>query len=363
MMPSSSSSSSKEYAHAGVDLQLADTVKGGLRSRLAEASRPEVIGELGGFGGLFDFTKLAKKYEQPVLVSSVDGVGTKLQLAISAGKHQVVGADIVNHCLNDIAVCGAEPLFFLDYVGMGKLEPHVFEEVLSGMTKACKAGNCALIGGETAQMPGFYKAGEYELVGSVVGVVEKKKILTGQAVKPGDALIGVHSSGLHTNGYSLATRVFFTKLRYRMDDLLPGTKMTISDALLEPHLNYSSLIGKLLDKFNRGKSTTRRTDNGIFALCHVTGGGFSGNLPRVLPKKCGAVIRTQAWGKSPLFEALENQGGITPEELYEVFNMGIGLIMAVDPEKKDAIMKGIQAAGHNYTEIGEVTKTPGIQLD
>ncbi|MCC5789079.1 MAG: phosphoribosylformylglycinamidine cyclo-ligase [Opitutales bacterium] len=354
-----SSSSNKAYAQAGVDIDLADTLKGNLKKELSKASRPEVIGGLGGFGGLFDFTKLAKKYKEPVLVSSVDGVGTKLQLAISAGKNLVVGEDIVNHCLNDIAVCGAEPLFFLDYVGMGKLDPAIFHEVLGGMSKACQQGNCALIGGETAQMPGFYKPGEYELVGSVVGVVEKKKILTGKAVKPGDLLIGLPSSGLHTNGYTLATRIFFTKLRYRMDDVLPGTKKAIADALLEPHLNYSNILQVLLGKLNKGDSAAKRKGNAIFAACHITGGGFPGNLPRILPDKCGAVIHTRSWKKSALFNALETQGGVLPEELYEVFNMGIGLVLVVDPEQKETVGNLLDNQKQRYTIIGEVTKDPG----
>lgn len=358
-----SSQSDKAYAQAGVDIQLADTLKGGLKKSLATATRPEVIGELGGFGGLFNFTKLAKKFKEPVLVSSVDGVGTKLQLAISAGKHRVVGEDIVNHCLNDIAVCGAEPLFFLDYVGMGKLDPSVFREILDGMTKACRFANCALIGGETAQMPGFYKAGEYELVGSVVGVVEKKKILTGQAVKPGDLLVGLPSSGLHTNGFSLATKIFFTKLRYRMDDQLPRTKKPIVDALLEPHLNYSAILGTLLAKLNKGTTTAKRTDNAIMAACHITGGGFPGNLPRVLPAKCGAVIKTTSWRKNALFTALETQGGVLPEELYEVFNMGIGLVLVIDPAALPQVEKLLSANKQKGVVIGEVIKGEGVILE
>lgn len=353
------SSSSKAYAQAGVDIDLADTLKGGLKKELAKATRPEVIGGLGGFGGLFNFTKLAKKYKEPVLVSSTDGVGTKLQLAISNGKNSVVGEDIVNHCLNDIAVCGAEPLFFLDYVGMGKLDPSIFHEVLGGMSKACQKGNCALIGGETAQMPGFYKPGEYELVGTVVGVVEKKKILTGQAVKPGDLLIGLPSSGLHTNGYSLATRIFFTKLRYRMDDVLPRTKKSIADALLEPHLNYSQILGTLFSNLNRGTTSSKRKGNAIFAACHITGGGFPGNLPRILPDKCGFRLNTRSWKKSALFHALETQGGVLPEELYEVFNMGIGLVLVVDPEQKEAVEKVLNAQKQKYSLIGEVTAEAG----
>ncbi len=355
--PAKSSKTQKAYARAGVDIDLADSIKGGLKTTLTRASRPEVLGKAGGFAGLFDLSK--SKYREPVLVSSVDGVGTKLKLAFSSGRHEGVGRDIVNHCVNDIAVLGAEPLFFLDYIGMGKLEPSVFQGVLGGMGKACREAGCALIGGETAQMPGFYRPGEYDLVGSVVGIVEKKKILTGKPIRPGDKLVGLASSGLHTNGYSLATRIFLTKLRFRMDDRLPGSRRTVVSALLEPHVNYAGLFHRLLEKYNSGTRADTRKDNGIFAAAHITGGGFSGNIPRVLPDNCDVDIDTQSWPKEALFEILATQGGVAFEELYEVFNMGIGMVLIVSSDAAGDVVRSCRRAGRRAWVIGEVTSGKG----
>lgn len=349
--------SGKQYAKAGVDIQLADTLKGGLKKHLRSASRPEVLSEIGGFGGLFDLSK--SKYKEPVLVSSVDGVGTKLKLAFGTGLHDVVGEDIVNHCVNDIAVLGAEPLFFLDYIGMGKLAPGTFQKVLAGMAKACHKANCALIGGETAQMPGFYREGEYDLVGSVVGIVEKKRILTGRGIRPGDKVIGLRSNGLHTNGYSLATKILFTKLRYRMDDPLPGGKSNIHRALLKPHTNYASALHGALRHFNKGRSGSVRKDNTIFAAAHITGGGFTGNIPRVLPENCDVVIRTNSWPKLPIFQILAEHGGIDFEELYEVFNMGIGMTLFTEAKAAEDVVKAFRKARLKADIIGDVTKGSG----
>jgi phosphoribosylformylglycinamidine cyclo-ligase len=350
----------KQYAEAGVDIDLADTLKSGLKKQLQRASRPEVLSQVGSFGGLFDLSK--SKYREPVLVSSVDGVGTKLRLAFGTGLHQSVGEDIVNHCINDIAVLGAEPLFFLDYIGMGKLAPGTFQSVVAGMAKACRKANCALIGGETAQMPGFYRDGEYDLVGSVVGIVEKKRILTGSMVRPGDKIIGLASSGLHTNGYSLATKILFTKLRFRMDDPLPGSKKSIGDALLKPHANYATGLRQLLDTFNLGRSSSFRKDNAVFGAVHITGGGFTGNIPRVLPETCDARIDTARWPKLPIFQILGEQGGVTFEELYEVFNMGIGMTLFADAKAADSIVKALAQAGIKSHIIGDVVKGSGKVL-
>lgn len=347
----------KEYAKAGVDIHLADTLKGGLKKQLQKARRPEVMGGVGGFAGLFDLSGL--RYREPVLVSSVDGVGTKLRLAFGTGRHEVVGADIVNHCVNDIAVVGAEPLFFLDYIGMGKLAPEVFSRVMEGMVGACRKANCALVGGETAQMPGFYKDGEYDLVGSIVGVVEKRRILTGEAIRPGDRLIGLASNGLHTNGYSLASKVLFTKLRYRLDDPLAGADTTVGDALLQPHTNYAKVLHRVLEEFNTGRSSAERKGNRIFGAAHITGGGFSGNLPRVMPKGCDFVVDTGSWPKPPIFEVLGNQGGITFSEMHEVFNMGIGMVLFVDPKSADEIAGRFGRARLKAYSIGEVREGSG----
>ncbi len=345
-----------------MDIQLADTLKGGLKKHLRSAKRPEVLSEVGAFGGLFDLSK--SKYKEPVLVSSVDGVGTKLRLAFGTGRHESVGEDIVNHCINDIAVLGAEPLFFLDYIGMGKLAPGTFQSVIVGMAKACRKANCALIGGETAQMPGFYRDGEYDLVGSVVGIVEKKRILTGKMVRPGDKIIGIASNGLHTNGYSLATKILFTKLRYRMDDPLAGGKKTIGEALLQSHTNYATPLRELLNKFNKGRSSSFRKDNAIFGAVHITGGGFSGNIPRVLPANCEAAIDTSVWPKPPIFQVLEEEGGVTFDELYEVFNMGIGMTLFADAAQADLIVRALRKAKLKAYVIGEVKKGSGnVHLD
>src|SRR5882724_437056 len=237
------------YARAGVDIALGNRLKSALPQLLASTQRPEVLGKVGGFGGLFALD--VKKYREPVLVSSVDGVGTKLKIAFALDKHDTIGADLVNHCVNDIAVLGAEPLFFLDYLGTGKLEPHVFTDIIKGFARACAENNCALIGGETAQMPGFYQPGEYDLSGTIVGVVEKSKMLNGQkTIRPGDVVIGIASSGLHTNGYSLGRKIFFEQLGYKPSSRVPGLKGTIGEELLKEHISYGPLVQKLLKKFN-----------------------------------------------------------------------------------------------------------------
>src|SRR5213594_2878232 len=236
------------YARAGVDIALGNRVKSALPQLLAATHRPEVLGKVGGFGGLFALA--VQKYKQPVLVSSVDGVGTKLKLAFALDRHDTIGQDLVNHCVNDIAVLGAEPLFFLDYLGTGKLEPHVFTEIIKGFAKACAENHCALIGGETAQLPGFYQPGEYDVSGTIVGVVEKSRMLDGKSIAPGDAIIGIASSGLHTNGYSLARKIFFEQMKLKPTSRVPELGNTIGDELLKVHRSYGPLIQKLLKRFN-----------------------------------------------------------------------------------------------------------------
>src|SRR5512145_1852170 len=256
----------KAYARAGVDIDLGNKVKATLPQLLASTHRREVLGKVGGFGGLFQLD--LKKYREPILVSSVDGVGTKLKIAFTMDKHDTIGQDLVNHCVNDIAVLGAEPLFFLDYLGTGKLEPHVFTEIIKGFARACAANNCALIGGETAQMPGFYQKGEYDVSGTIVGVVDKTRMLNGQkTVKRGDAVIGIASSGLHTNGYSLARKIFFEQLNLKPTSRVPGLKGTIGEELLKEHISYSPLVQRLLAKFNAGKPARLAT---VKAFAHIT---------------------------------------------------------------------------------------------
>jgi phosphoribosylformylglycinamidine cyclo-ligase len=341
----------KAYAAAGVDIDLGNKVKATLPQLLASTHRREVLGRVGGFGGLFALD--VKKYREPVLVSSVDGVGTKLKLAFALDRHDTIGADLVNHCVNDIAVLGAEPLFFLDYLGTGKLEPHVFTDIIKGFARACAENNCALIGGETAQMPGFYQAGEYDVSGTIVGVVEKSKMLNGRkTIRRGDVVIGIESSGLHTNGYSLGRKIFFEQLKLKPFSRVPGLKGTLGAELLKVHISYGPLVQKLLKKFN-GKSDLVR------AFAHITGGGFVDNIPRVLPKSLDAVIRKGSWDMLPIFRIIAEKSGVPDAELYQVFNMGIGMVAIVSIEKANDVLKFIRAQKHKAWIIGEIVKGRG----
>ncbi|HEV2436553.1 MAG TPA: phosphoribosylformylglycinamidine cyclo-ligase [Verrucomicrobiae bacterium] len=348
----------KAYARAGVDIDLGNKVKATLPQLLASTHRREVLGKVGGFGGLFALD--LKKYREPVLVSSVDGVGTKLKIAFALDRHDTIGADLVNHCVNDIAVLGAEPLFFLDYLGTGKLEPHVFTEIIKGFARACAENHCALIGGETAQMPGFYQPGEYDVSGTIVGVVEKSKMLNGQkTVKRGDAVIGIASSGLHTNGYSLARKIFFEQFKLKPTSRLPGLTGTLGDELLKVHVSYGPLVQKLITRFNFSSLATRHSSPPVRALAHITGGGFVDNIPRVLPKNLEVVIRKGTWDMLPIFQILAEKSGVPDAELYQVFNMGIGMVSIVSADKADAVLKFIRAQNHRAWLIGEVVEGSG----
>ena len=342
----------KAYARAGVDIDLGNQVKSTLPRLLAATHRAEVLGKVGGFGGLFALN--VRKYKQPVLVSSVDGVGTKLKLAFAMGRHDTIGQDLVNHCVNDIAVLGAEPLFFLDYLGTGKLKPRVFEDIIKGFAKACAENRCALIGGETAQMPGFYQPGEYDVSGTIVGVVEKSKMLGGKSIRRGDAVIGLASSGLHTNGYSLARKIFFEQMKFKPSSRVPELRNTIGKELLKVHLSYWPVIQKVLATFNpdRRKPVLR-------GLAHITGGGFIDNIPRVLPKKCDVIIRKGTWDMLPIFQLIEREGGVPEREMYQVFNMGIGMILIVAAEKAGKVLKFVRGQKHQAWLIGEVVRGSG----
>ena len=361
----------KAYAAAGVDIDLGNRVKATLPQLLASTHRREVLGKVGGFGGLFALD--VKKYREPVLVSSVDGVGTKLKLAFALDQHDTIGADLVNHCVNDIAVLGAEPLFFLDYLGTGKLEPHVFTDIIKGFARACAENNCALIGGETAQMPGFYQPGEYDVSGTIVGVVEKSRMLNGQkTIRRGDVVIGIESSGLHTNGYSLGRKIFFEQLGYKPNDKVPGLKKSIGEELLKEHVSYGPLVQKLLKKFNEcgvaasrksaaiSKNSLRRSaDAPLRAFAHITGGGFVDNIPRVLPKTLDVIIKKGSWDMLPIFKIIEQKSGVPDGELYQVFNMGIGMVSIVSAEKAIDVLKFIRAQKHKAWLIGNVIKGKG----
>jgi phosphoribosylformylglycinamidine cyclo-ligase len=336
----------KAYAAVGVDIDLGNRVKAALPRLLASTHRREVLGKVGGFGGLFALD--TKKFRQPVLVSSTDGVGTKLKIAFIMDRHDTVGQDLVNHCVNDIAVLGAEPLFFLDYIGTGKLKPRVFTGLISGFARACAENHCALIGGETAQMPGFYRRGEYDLSGTIVGVVEKSRLLDGREIKPGDAVIGLASSGLHTNGYSLARKIIFLKLKLRLGTFVPELRGTIGDELLKVHVSYGPLVRKLLQK-----------DSLVKGLAHITGGGFIDNIPRVLPKNCDVVIHKGSWDVPPIFQLIASWGGVEEKEFYQVFNMGIGMTVIVAGDKADAALRFIRAQKQAAWLIGEVARGSG----
>jgi phosphoribosylformylglycinamidine cyclo-ligase len=309
----------KAYARAGVDIDLGNRLKRGLNRQLAATHGPEVLGRAGGFGGLFrpDFRGL----REPVLVGSVDGVGTKLKLAVAMDRHDTIGQDLVNHCVNDIAVLGARPLFFLDYIGTAKLEPPVFRQILAGLTKACAAAGCALIGGETAQMPGIYHGRDYDLAGTIIGVVDRRKIIDGRRIRPGDAVLGLAADGLHTNGYTLAREILFTKMGLAPGARLPGLRRTVGEELLRVHPNYQPRLAALPEGMLRGAA-------------HITGGGLVDNLPRVLPENCDAVIDTAAWKTPRLCEILQEGGQVPRAEMFQVFNMGVGMALVV--AEKDA---------------------------
>ncbi|MDB4803670.1 phosphoribosylformylglycinamidine cyclo-ligase [Verrucomicrobia bacterium] len=340
------------YAQAGVDLELGNQVKQTLPDLLASTHRKEVLGKVGGFGGLF--AAGFKDYKKPVLVSSVDGVGTKLKVAFMTGKHDTIGEDLVNHCVNDILVLGATPLFFLDYIGAGKLKPKVFDSIIRGFARGCKANGCALIGGETAQMPGFYQPGEYDVSGTIVGVVDQPRMLDGRKTKAGDVVIGLASNGLHTNGYSLARNILFEKAGLKPSTRLADLGGKVGDALMAVHLSYNKIVQRLLKRFNPGGKPSA-----IQSLSHITGGGFQDNIPRNLPAQLDVKIHQGAWDIPPLFQYLQSAGRIKDSEMFHVFNMGIGLTMTVRANQADSILRAIRRSSHQAWLIGEVEKGSG----
>jgi phosphoribosylformylglycinamidine cyclo-ligase len=338
--PARSTPSKKAYAAAGVDVDLGNRVKSGIQAMVKSTHGPEVLGRIGGFGGLFRPNFRGMK--DPVLVSSADGVGTKLKLAFMTGRHDTVGQDLVNHCVNDIAVIGAKPLFFLDYIGAEKLEPAVFQQLMKGFAKACQAASCAIVGGETAQMPGMYHPGEYDLVGTIIGVVDRPKLIDGSKVRVGDVILGLPSNGLHTNGYTLARSVLFDRMKLKLTSKLPGVAKTVGDELLRVHRNYQPLLASLPAGM-------------IHGLAHITGGGLVDNLPRVLPKTCDAVIDTKSWKVRAIFDHIREGGGVDWAEMYQVFNMGIGMaviVSAKDRARAQKLTKG--------RVIGHIAKGTGI---
>ena len=332
---------SATYAEAGVDLSAGDRAKQRIKYLAQRTFNRNVLGEIGGFGGLY---RLDGKYEDPVLVSSADGVGTKLKLAFQLGIHHTVGADLVNHCVNDIAVQGASPLFFLDYLATGSLDPEVAEKVVSGLSDACRANGCALIGGETAQMPGFYQTGEYDLAGFIVGIVDRAKLITGAKIRPGDILLGIPSTGLHTNGYSLARRLFFDVGGYKPEQYVNELKDKAGAALMKTHRSYLSLIKKLT------------ASDYTVGMAHITGGGITENLPRILPKNVSAQVELGSWPVLPIFEHLQHLGNVQQDEMLRTFNMGIGLIAVIPAERFKRCKSMLDRAGEKSYVIGRIVK-------
>ena len=330
------------YAAAGVDIAAGDSAKERIKALARTTQTRGVLGGLGGFGGLFQLD--VRRFPDPVLVSSADGVGTKLKLAFALDDHSTVGADLVNHCVNDIAVQGATPLFFLDYLAAGRLAPAVIEQVVSGIARACRENGCALIGGETAQMPGFYADGEYDLAGTIVGVVPRAKLVTGEGIRPGDVLLGLPSTGLHTNGYSLARKLFFEVAGYGVKDRVPALKAKAGAALMATHRSYLKPMQALAKA------------GAVAGMAHITGGGITENLPRILPKGVGAVVRHGSWPVLPVFQHLQKLGAVAEEEMFRTFNMGIGLICVVPAAKRQRAEAVLTKLNERFFVIGEAVE-------
>ena len=329
------------YADAGVDINRANKTKQRIKYLAHKTFTRGVLSEIGGFGGLFS---VDKKYLDPVLVSSVDGVGTKLKVAFEMKMHHTIGADLVNHCVNDIAVQGAAPLFFMDYLATGRLEPEVAEKVVEGLAEACKHNGCALIGGETAEMPGFYPEGEYDLAGFIVGVVEREKIINGKTVEVGDIVLGLPSNGLHTNGYSLARKLLFEVAGYSPDTFVSEIKNKVGNELMRTHKSYWPIIKKMI------------AGECVAALAHITGGGITENLPRVLPRGTAAVIERGTWPVLPIFEHLQKLGNVPPDEMLRTFNMGIGMLLVVPAKKFKKAETLLDRAGEKFYSVGRIVK-------
>ncbi len=332
--------SAVDYRQAGVDIDAGNETVRRIKSIAQGTFTPGVLSDIGSFGGLFRLGR--ERYLDPVLASSADGVGTKLKIAFATGRHDSVGADLVNHCVNDILVQGAEPLFFLDYLATGRLSPAVVEQVIAGVARGCRENGCALIGGETAEMPGFYPDGEYDLAGFIVGVVERSKIVDGRTIQPGDVLIGLTSAGLHTNGYSLARHVLFDVAGLEPDTFVTELGATVGEALLAPHRSYLRSIRPLL-----GAGLVR-------GMAHITGGGITENLPRVLPAGCAAHINRGTWMVPPIFRFLQNRGNVAADEMFRVFNMGIGLIVACRETDANAVFQILEPIGEHAVLLGQV---------
>jgi phosphoribosylformylglycinamidine cyclo-ligase len=333
------------YGSAGVDIDASNVAKNRIKKLVESTFTSGVVGGFGGFGGMF---RMPDALEKPVLVSSADGVGTKIKVAIDANRHDTIGRDLVNHCVNDILVQGALPLFFLDYVAFGKLDPDVVEAIVQGVAQGCRSNGCALIGGETAEMPGVYTPPDYDLAGFIVGYVEENRILGAHRVRADDVLIGLPSSGLHTNGYSLARKIVNDRLKLRPDDVFPGGGGAVADVLLAEHRSYLPALRPVLDR--------------IHAMAHITGGGLPENLDRALPKDLDAVVELSSWKVPNVFDVLQKAGAVATLEMYRTFNMGVGMVVICAPSDADAVMSTAFAAGSSGWVLGSLRSGSGAVI-
>lgn len=333
------------YKQAGVNVDAASSLKRRIAPLARSTFSPNVLQDIGLFGGLFRFD--GSRYNDPILVSSVDGVGTKLKIAFATGRHNTIGIDLVSHCVNDILMQGARPLFFLDYLAMGKLDVAVAEQVVTGLAEGCRMAGCALIGGETAEMPDFYKAGEYDLAGTIIGVVDKERIIDGSGIRDGDCIVALKSSGLHTNGYSLVRRLLVDSGAYRLEQHIDGLGKSLADELLVPHRCYAPAVTRLLDKLT------------VHGMAHITGGGLTDNVPRVLPKTLDAAIELRSWQPLPIFELIQKEGNIAPEEMLRTFNMGVGMVLIIPPAEEAEAVAFLNDHGEEAWTIGRIVPGTG----
>jgi phosphoribosylformylglycinamidine cyclo-ligase len=335
---------SMDYKTSGVDIDAANDFIRMLAPMVRKTFRPEVLTDIGGFGALFSLNK--ENYRNPVLVSSTDGVGTKLKVAFMTGIHNTVGIDLVAMCVNDVLVQGAEPLFFLDYLAMGRLDPPVATQILEGIVQGCRDAACALVGGETAELPDMYRAGEYDLAGFSVGVVDRDAVIDGSSISVGDALIGIASTGLHSNGFSLVRKLFFRRLKWRVDQEVPDLGRTLGEELLAPTKIYVRSVLNLMRNFT------------VKGIAHVTGGGLTENLPRVLPEGCRAIVRKGSWTPQAIFELIRQRGKISQEEMFRVFNNGIGMVLVAPQSQCEEMILRLEALNERAFLIGEIDRRP-----
>ena len=332
----------KSYKDAGVNIDLANQIVKKIKPLIGKTSIPGILGGIGGFGGLFSLAE--QKYKEPVLVSSTDGVGTKLKVAFALNKHDTIGIDLVAMSVNDIITCGAKPLFFLDYISIGKLSEKVVVELVKGVTEGCKMADCALLGGETAEMPGFYAEGEYDLAGFAVGIVEKSKIIDGREIGEGDSVIGIASNGLHSNGFSLVRKVLLEDKKYELEEKLTFLKSTLGKELLRPTRIYVKPVLYLLEKYK------------VLGIAHITGGGLLENIPRILPEEVSVDLDQNSWPKLSIFSLIQKEGNISDKEMYRTFNMGIGMVLIASDRESEKILEELRTIGYDSFLIGKVIK-------